>query len=55
MADRVGVIAKGKLLLVDDKAALMKKLGKRELDLTFGRADDRHTRGTGGMGADAGE
>ncbi|KQR83104.1 ABC transporter ATP-binding protein [Sphingomonas sp. Leaf343] len=35
MADRVGVIAKGKLLLVDDKAALMKKLGKRELDLTL--------------------
>ncbi len=35
MADRVGVIAKGKLLLVDDKAALMKKLGKRELDLSL--------------------
>ncbi len=35
MADRVGVIAKGRLLLVDDKAALMKKLGKRELDLSL--------------------
>ncbi|WP_419809819.1 ABC transporter ATP-binding protein [Sphingomonas sp.] len=35
MADRVGVIDKGKLLLVDDKAALMAKLGKRELDLTL--------------------
>ncbi|SFP47699.1 ABC transporter ATP-binding protein [Sphingomonas rubra] len=35
MADRVGVISRGKLLLVDDKAALMKKLGKRELDLTL--------------------
>jgi ABC-2 type transport system ATP-binding protein len=35
MADRVGVIAKGQLLLVDDKAALMKKLGKRELDLAL--------------------
>jgi ABC-2 type transport system ATP-binding protein len=34
MADRVGVIDKGKLLLVDNKAALMQKLGKRELDLT---------------------
>ena len=33
MADRVGVIDKGKLLLVEDKAALMRKLGKRELDL----------------------
>ena len=35
MADRVGVIARGKLLLVEDKAALMKKLGKRELDLAL--------------------
>jgi ABC-2 type transport system ATP-binding protein len=31
MADRVGVISKGKLLVVDEKAALMKKLGKREM------------------------
>ncbi|MBB4617480.1 ABC transporter ATP-binding protein [Sphingomonas abaci] len=35
MADRVGVIARGRLLLVEDKAALMRKLGKRELDLTL--------------------
>ena len=35
MADRVGVINKGKLLLVDDKASLMKQLGKRELDLAL--------------------
>jgi len=35
MADRVGVINKGKLLLVEDKAVLMKKLGKRELDLSL--------------------
>ncbi|WP_425230588.1 ABC transporter ATP-binding protein [Sphingomonas sp.] len=35
MADRVGVIDKGRLLLVDDKAALMAKLGKRRLDLTL--------------------
>ena len=35
MADRVGVIDKGKLLLVDDKAALMAKLGKRELDVAL--------------------
>ena len=35
MADRVGVINKGKLLLVDDKAALMKQLGKRELDVSL--------------------
>lgn len=31
IADRVGVIHKGELLLVDDKEALMHKLGKRQL------------------------
>jgi ABC-2 type transport system ATP-binding protein len=35
MADRVGFINKGKLLLVDEKIALMQQLGKRELDLTL--------------------
>lgn len=35
MADRVGVIDKGQLLLVEDKAELMKKLGKRELDVSL--------------------
>ena len=35
MADRVGVIDKGALLVVDDKDALMKQLGKRELDVTL--------------------
>jgi len=35
MADRVGVIDKGRLLLVDDKASLMKKLGKREMDIAL--------------------
>ncbi|PKP94232.1 MAG: multidrug ABC transporter ATP-binding protein [Alphaproteobacteria bacterium HGW-Alphaproteobacteria-16] len=35
MADRVGVIDKGRLLLVEDKAALMKKLGKREMDIAL--------------------
>ena len=35
MADRVGVINKGDLLLVEDKAALMAKLGKREMDITL--------------------
>ena len=33
MADRVGVILKGKIILVEDKDVLMKKLGKRELAL----------------------
>ena len=33
MADRVGVISKGELILVEDKTALMKKLGKKLLTL----------------------
>src|SRR2546429_1288043 len=33
MADRIGVINKGELILVEDKAALMSKLGKKELTL----------------------
>jgi len=33
MADRIGVISKGELILVDEKAALMKKLGKKQLTL----------------------
>jgi ABC-2 type transport system ATP-binding protein len=35
MADRVGVISKGELILVEEKNALMAKLGKRELALTL--------------------
>ncbi|MBB3949052.1 ABC transporter ATP-binding protein [Aureimonas jatrophae] len=35
MADRVGVINGGKLLLVEEKAALMQKLGRKELVLTL--------------------
>jgi ABC-2 type transport system ATP-binding protein len=33
MADRVGVINKGELILVEDKAELMRKLGKKRLTL----------------------
>jgi ABC-2 type transport system ATP-binding protein len=33
MADRVGVILKGELILVEEKTALMKKLGKKTLTL----------------------
>ncbi|MCC6202497.1 MAG: ABC transporter ATP-binding protein [Gammaproteobacteria bacterium] len=33
MADRVGVIHKGELIVVDDKVALMKKLGRKRLAL----------------------
>ncbi len=33
MADRIGVISKGELILVEDKAVLMQKLGKKQLTL----------------------
>ena len=35
MADRIGVISKGTLILVEDKAVLMRKLGKKQLTLTL--------------------
>ena len=35
MADRVGVINKGEIVLVEDKATLMRKLGRKQLTLHF--------------------
>jgi ABC-2 type transport system ATP-binding protein len=35
MADRVGVISKGELILVEEKDALMRKLGKKQLTLNL--------------------
>ncbi|HEU5468206.1 MAG TPA: ABC transporter ATP-binding protein [Steroidobacteraceae bacterium] len=35
MADRIGVVNHGELVVVDEKRALMKKLGKRQLTLTL--------------------
>jgi ABC-2 type transport system ATP-binding protein len=35
MADRIGVVNHGELVVVDEKKALMKKLGKRQLTLTL--------------------
>jgi ABC-2 type transport system ATP-binding protein len=35
MADRIGVIHNGELILVEDKAALMRKLGKKQLVLAL--------------------
>ncbi|HYJ31209.1 MAG TPA: ABC transporter ATP-binding protein [Allosphingosinicella sp.] len=40
MADRVGVISKGELIVVEEKAALMKKLGKKELTLNLSEVMD---------------
>jgi ABC-2 type transport system ATP-binding protein len=35
MADRVGVISKGQMILVEEKNALMKKMGQKKLSLTL--------------------
>ncbi|MEI2386436.1 ABC transporter ATP-binding protein [Breoghania sp. JC706] len=35
MADRVGIISKGELMLVEDKNELMRKLGRKQLRLTL--------------------
>ena len=47
MADRIGVINKGEIILVEDKAGLMQKLGKKELKLHLqsqDRGDPRQPR-----------
>jgi ABC-2 type transport system ATP-binding protein len=41
MADRIGVISKGELIVVEDKVALMRKLGKRQLVLHLQAPLDR--------------
>ena len=35
MADRIGIITKGQLILAEEKATLMQKLGKRQLTLNL--------------------
>jgi ABC-2 type transport system ATP-binding protein len=35
MADRIGVIRKGELIVVEDKAVLMRQLGRKELALSL--------------------
>jgi len=40
MADRIGVINRGELILVEDKSALMKKLGRKHLILQLERPID---------------
>ncbi len=34
MADRIGVVSKGELIVVEEKTALMRKLGKKQLALS---------------------
>ena len=44
MADRIGVINKGEIILVEDKAELMRKLGKKQLTLQLHEAARRRSR-----------
>jgi ABC-2 type transport system ATP-binding protein len=41
MADRIGVINKGEIILVEDKRELMRKLGKKQLTLQLAQPLDR--------------
>ncbi|ROQ21650.1 ABC-2 type transport system ATP-binding protein [Marinimicrobium koreense] len=41
MADRVGVIQRGEIILVDEKAALMQKLGQKQLTLQLSESLDQ--------------
>jgi len=41
MADRIGVISKGEIVLVEDKAELMRKLGKKQLTLHLEKTLER--------------
>ncbi len=52
MADRIGVINKGKLLLVEDKATLMTQLGKKQLVLELQAPLPRFQRRLQGLRSD---
>ena len=52
MADRIGVISKGEIILVEDKAALMTKLGKKQLTLHLQRRLDSVPAGLAGYQLD---
>jgi ABC-2 type transport system ATP-binding protein len=41
MADRIGVISKGEIILVEDKTELMRKLGKKQLSLQLAQPLER--------------
>jgi ABC-2 type transport system ATP-binding protein len=48
MADRVGVISKGEIILVEEKAELMRKLGKKQLTLQLSEPIPALPEGLGG-------
>jgi ABC-2 type transport system ATP-binding protein len=49
MADRIGVIRKGELILVEDKATLMRKLGRKQLTLQLQAPLERVPEGLAGL------
>ena len=53
MADRIGVISKGEIILVEDKAELMRKLGKKQLTLQLQAPLDAIPDGAGRASAGA--
>ena len=44
MADRIGVINRGEIILIENKAELMRKLGKKQLTLQLQKKLDAHSR-----------
>src|SRR6188472_1103580 len=50
MADRIGVLSKGELILVEEKAELMRKLGKKRLALHLQAPLERVPEALGGYG-----
>jgi ABC-2 type transport system ATP-binding protein len=55
MADRIGVINKGELIVVEDKRTLMRKLGKKQLTLTLQTPLERVPDGLNGLPLELGE
>ncbi|SDJ91828.1 ABC transporter ATP-binding protein [Microbulbifer yueqingensis] len=49
MADRVGVINHGRVVLVDDKRTLMQKMGEKELSLQLARPMDKLPKSLAGL------
>ena len=49
MADRIGVINKGELVLVEDKQTLMRKLGKKQLTLSLQQPMQTIPKGLSGL------
>ena len=50
MADRVGVISKGELILVEEKKALMDKMGQKQLNILLDAPIDALPKKLGGLG-----